>query len=94
MQRNFSESTDKTKKHVEEIAELRKRLEKFESNSDKFARIRHMISLSKSEAHAMDTKERNESQRQLEAHARITQSTNGLDMAKIQNLIEDVCHSL
>ena len=29
----------------------------------------------------------------LTAHAKITQSTNGLDMAKEQNLIEDVRHS-
>ena len=53
-----------------------------------------MISLSKSEAHEMDAKGRNESQRQLEAHSSITQSTNGLDMAKEQNLIEGVSNSL
>ena len=94
MQRNFSENADKTKKQVEEIAELRKRLEKMESNSDNFARIRWMISLSKSEACEMDAKGRNESQWQLEAHAKITESTNGLDMAKEQNLIADVSHSL
>ena len=64
MQRNFSENTDKTKKQVEEIAELRKRLEQLESNSDNFARIRQMISLSKSEAREMDANGRNESQRQ------------------------------
>ena len=55
-----------------------------------------MISLSKSEAREMNAnaKGRNESQRQLEAHPRITQSTNGLGMAKEQNLMEDVSHSL
>ena len=93
MQRYFSENADKTKKQVEEIVELRKWLEQLESNSDNFARIRQMISLSKSEAREMDAKGRNESQRQLEARAKITQSTNGLDMAKEQNLIEDVRHS-
>ena len=41
MHRNLSENADKTKKQVEEIAELRKRLEQLESNSDNFARIRH-----------------------------------------------------
>ena len=94
MQRDFSENADKTKKQVEEMAELRKRLEKLESNSDNFTRIRQMISLSKSEDREMDAKGRNESQRQLEAHSKITQPANGLDMAKEQNLIEDVSHSL
>ena len=66
MHRNLSKNADKTKKQVEEIAELRKRLEQLESNSDNFARIRQMISLSKSEAREMDAKGRNESQRQLD----------------------------
>ena len=54
MKRKFSENADKTKKQVEEIAELSKRLEKLEINSANFARIRHMISLSRSEAREMD----------------------------------------
>ena len=68
MQRKFSENADKTKKQVKEIADLRKRLQKLESNSDYFARIRQMISLSKSETLEIDANGSNGSQQQLEAH--------------------------